>query len=176
MIRSALAVAVILALAVSSASAQEPIPMPDSLQLELDRLMGEWDIEMTIGDQKFQGTYKVAWAPEQTCAIFDMHLKELPIIGDLTMTGVIGWDATENRLKTVQFNSLGDTSTILWSLDRDEWDGQQSGLLLGRDLQAYPEIRWVQAPDVWEYRVSDWTSNGAAAGGYTMKMKRKASQ
>jgi hypothetical protein len=159
----------------SIAVAQDPTPMPKEYRDQLSRYVGEWETETILGGTSYKGTFTGKMAPGGECLIY--HGKSPGLIStDVVIqgTGIIGWDPVKEQLKEVNFNTLGETCTTMWTLENGTLKGIREGVILGQSTNSKVENHWVKDGEEWEHRISNWILAGKEQDNVVTTFRRKA--
>lgn len=141
--------------------AQEPTPMPQQYKTQLERYAGDWETEVTVNGVGYKGTFSCKMAPGSECMIY--HITAPGIIStdtEITGTGILGWDPIKKCLKEVNFNSLGETSTTLWTWQDDQLQGLRDSVILGQESNSKVKNVWTKDGKSWEHHQTDWRIAG----------------
>ena len=111
----------------------EQSQVPKKMIGELQGLVGTWEVEGRIGDEKITATWSARWAPGKHCLMRrSTRLKEdQKIVG----IGVIGWDAATETITEQVFFSNNDCALLRWKvMSPDKWEGVVTGFLDGEAI------------------------------------------
>ena len=135
----------------------------------LEPIVGTFEGKMKLGDLAVTIMQETKWAEDKSCITFkevytlsaeDAKAANLPG-SRFILTGVIGWDASRQKIKTVWFGSWGYTCTAYYSVDgnclRGERDlvfptgqtnpGTMTWIIKSADEQVWEETNRVTGED-----------------------------
>jgi uncharacterized protein (TIGR02246 family) len=114
---------------------------------QLEWLVGEW-----TGEAKdFSASLSIRWDKNQSFLIIEQTIKMID--QNLSLTQVIGWDASNQQIRSWVFDSRGGFGAAFWTRQGNEWELQVAGVLSdGRTTSSLN--RWKYIDD----HTADWQS------------------
>lgn len=161
-------------LVTSIALAQDATPMPKEYREHLSRYVGEWETKVTVDGNVLTGTFTGKMAPGGECLIY--HTKSPGLISTDTIiqgTGIIGWDPAKKQLKEVNFDSLGEETTTMWTIRNGKLTGVREGTILGQSSRSEVENFWVEEGREVQHRISNWSLGGEKQDDVAITFRRK---
>jgi uncharacterized protein (TIGR02246 family) len=135
---------------------------------QLDWLIGDWTSEGKTSSV----TMSCKWTKNRNFLVVDMVVK-LKDQDDLTLTQMIGWDASEQQVRSWVFDSHGGFGEGLWKRTGNRWEIDSTGVLAdGRKASSKSTWKYVEA-DAFEWSSVDRQIDGRPMPDISLKYTRK---
>jgi hypothetical protein len=85
--------------------------LPDQYLQFMEKLIGEWTVELTVGGERVTGTCEFAWAPERHC----VEYRGVGPQGILSCSGLGGWDPAKQQAVFTEYWNGGRKNTLRYT-------------------------------------------------------------
>ena len=122
----------------STASAE----MPEHVRDALTKLVGDWKITTTIGDETIEWELSCNWSPTKDAIVYSWEGPDYVTQEPNTGTGIIGWDAAKQM--AVEFETEGNGTVFTathYISEKGEWTSPTKATGVTKDGTVYVEVQ-----------------------------------